>query len=399
MMPTVSVSKNPDQDGLSGPAAAERPPRSQDGSRDRDDLSGPAPPSRVVRATAPLRLPELRRQALDLTPLGSQCVLDLVDLPTLTSLEAAVLLRLVGEGQERGVEVRLKGLCAEARQAFTGLGLDVLRRPAPAAAEVPMVERIGEHSIGRYEAAERVMHVVGELTHWLFVAPLRGKGIKWDRTFEQIVKIGVDGIPIVAFLSFLIGAVLALNGASQLRQFGAAIYIADLVGVAMTREMAPLITAIIVGGRSGSAITAELGTMVVSEEIDAMRTMALAPGRYLLVPRVLAMLCAVPCLTLIADIAGIFGGYWIGVVVLQMGSRNYLDETAQALLVSDVIVGLVKSVVFAYLIGVTACYRGLNVRGGAEQVGTSTTSSVVTSIVLCILANALFTTVFYFVKS
>jgi phospholipid/cholesterol/gamma-HCH transport system permease protein len=333
---------------------------------------------------------------------GGQVVVDLSTVPTLSGLEAATLLRLIAEGQERKIEVRLKGLAPAARQAFTGLGLEILGKNAgPAGPEsLPFVEKVGERAIGRVEAAKRVLSIIGELTHWMLVAPwTRNKGIKWDRVFEQIVKIGIDGVPIVAFLSFLIGAVLALNGASQLRQFGAAIYIADLVGVSMTREMAPLITAIIVGGRSGSAITAELGTMVVSEELDAMRTMALAPGRFLLVPRVLALLCAMPCLTLIADMAGIFGGYWVGVVLLQMGSSNYVDETGQALLVSDLVVGLVKSVVFAYLIGVTACYRGFNVRGGAEQVGTSTTSSVVTSIVLCILANAIFTTLFYYVKS
>ena len=224
-----------------------------------------------------------------------------------------------------------------------------------------------------------------------------GKGVKWGRTVEQVVKIGVEGVPIVTFLSFLIGAVLALNAASQLRQFGAAIYIANLVGVSMSREMAPLITAIIVAGRSGSAITAELGTMVVSEEVDAMRTMALSPSRFLLIPRILALLCAVPCLTVLSNLAGIFGGYWVGVIVLGLGSRNYVQQTAQSLLISDLVTGMVKSLVFALLIGFVSCYRGFYVHGGAEGVGTSTTASVVTSIVLCILADAVFTTIFFYV--
>jgi phospholipid/cholesterol/gamma-HCH transport system permease protein len=238
--------------------------------------------------------------------------------------------------------------------------------------------------------------MIGELSHWFAIAPWRGKGVKWDRTGEQVVKIGIEGIPIVTFLSFLIGAVLALNAASQLRQFGAAIYIANLVGVSMAREMAPLITAVIVAGRSGSAITAELGTMVVSEELDAMRTMALSPGRFLLLPRLLALLCAVPCLTVLSNMAGILGGYWIGVMLLGLGSRNYLQQTAQALLISDLVAGMVKSVVFALLIGLVACYRGVYVRGGAEGVGTNTTASVVVSIVLCILADAVFTTIFFY---
>jgi phospholipid/cholesterol/gamma-HCH transport system permease protein len=238
--------------------------------------------------------------------------------------------------------------------------------------------------------------MIGEVIYWLFVAPWRGKGIKWDRTNEQIVKIGLEGVPIVTFLSFLIGAVLALNAASQLRQFGASIYIANLVGVSVTREMGPLITAIIVAGRSGAAITAELGTMVVAEEIDALRTMALSPGRFLLLPRVLALLCAVPCLTVLSNLAGIFGGYWVGVIVLGLGSRNYVQQTAQALLISDIVTGMVKSLVFALLIGLVSCYRGFYVRGGAEGVGANTTASVVTSIVLCILADAIFTTIFFY---
>jgi phospholipid/cholesterol/gamma-HCH transport system permease protein len=261
-----------------------------------------------------------------------------------------------------------------------------------------LVEEVGEHTLDLIATGRRLLELVGEIIYWFTVAPWRGKSIKWDRIWEQVIKIGVDGVPIVSFLSFLIGAVLALNAASQLRQFGAAIYIANLVGVSMTREMAPLLTAIIVAGRSGSAITAEIGTMVVSEEIDAMRTMALSPGRFLLLPRVLALLCAVPCLTVLSNLTGIFGGYWVGVILLGLGSRNYLQQTSQALLISDLVTGMVKSAVFALLIGLVSCYRGFYVRGGAEGVGTNTTASVVTSIVLCILADAVFTTLFFYLE-
>ncbi len=328
---------------------------------------------------------------------GTPVVVDLAEVPRLSGLQAAALLRLVIDGKERGIEVRLANATPEARQAFAGLGLDILSPKAIEEAPLPLVEQVGEQTLGYYETLQNLLALIGDLTHWTLIAPWRGKPIKWDRTLQQIVKIGADGVPIVIFLSFLIGSVLALNGASQLRQFGATIYVADLVGVAMTREMAPLITAIIVCGRSGSAITAELGTMMVSEEIDAMRTMALSPGRFLLVPRVLALLVAMPCLTVLSSLAGIFGGYWVGVILLQLGSANYIDETAEALLISDVLAGLTKSVVFAVLIGLTACYRGFHVQGGAEGVGEATTSSVVTSIVLCIFANAIFTTLFYYI--
>ena len=307
-----------------------------------------------------------------------------------------MLLRLVIEGKNKDIEVRFSGLSPEAQQAFTGLETSMLTNGTTPDEDLSPVEEVGEQTLELMATGRRLLDLIGELTYWLVIAPWRGKSIKWDRTFEQMTKIGIEGVPIVTFLSFLIGAVLSLNGASQLRQFGAAIYIANLVGVSMTREMAPLITAIIVAGRSGSAITAELGTMVVSEEVDAMRTMALSPGRFLLLPRVLALLGTVPCLTILSNVAGIFGGYWVGVILLGLGSRNYLQQTAQALLISDLLTGMVKSVVFALLIGLVSCYRGFYVQGGAEGVGANTTASVVTSIVLCILADAVFTTIFFY---
>jgi phospholipid/cholesterol/gamma-HCH transport system permease protein len=343
-----------------------------------------------------LTYPALRKRYLDKNAKGP-VVVDLAGVPRLDGLEAAALLRLVIEGKERGIAVNLVNASKEARQAFAGLGLDLLTPRTLEDAPLPLLEKVGEQTLGYYATLQNLLALLGDMVHFTFVAPFRGKRIKWDRTFEQIVKIGAEGVPIVLFLSFLIGTVLALNGASQLRQFGAAIYIADLVGVAMTREMAPLITAIIVSGRSGSAITAELGTMMVSEEIDAMRTMALSPGRFLLVPRVLGLLVAMPCLTVLSSLSGIFGGYWVGVILLQLGSVNYIDETNEALLITDVLTGLTKSVVFAVLIGFTACYRGFHVEGGAEGVGEATTSSVVTAIVLCIFANAIFTAIFYYV--
>jgi phospholipid/cholesterol/gamma-HCH transport system permease protein len=343
-----------------------------------------------------LALTLLREQIRKQAAPGSRMTINLAQVPTLSSLEAAALLELVLEGKERNIEVRFSGLSDASQQAFTGLDADLLEHISGSTEHLSPVEFVGEETLELVDAGHRLLELIGEAAYWLFIAPWRGKPIKWDRTHEQIVKIGLEGVPIVTFLSFLIGAVLALNAASQLRQFGASIYIANLVGVSMTREMGPLLTAIIVSGRSGAAITAELGTMAVAEEIDALRTMALSPGRFLLLPRLLALLCAVPCLTVLSNLTGIFGGYWIGVIVLGLGSRNYLQQTAQSLLIGDIVTGMVKSMVFALLIGLVSCYRGFYVRGGAEGVGANTTASVVTSIVLCILADAVFTTIFFY---
>lgn len=230
---------------------------------------------------------------------------------------------------------------------------------------------------------------------WIFLAPLSGKKIRWGSTFVQMVYIGVNAIPIVATICFFVGIILAMQAAYQLERFGASIYVADLVAVSMTREMGPMLTAIIVAGRSGSALAAEIGTMKVSEEIDALQTMALNPIGFLVVPRVLGMMIVVPCLTLIADFVGILGGFLFGITDLNLSILQYLRETAEALVFKDLITGLIKSFFFAILIALIGCYQGFGVKGGAEGVGKSTTNSVVISIFMIIVADLIFTALFY----
>lgn len=230
---------------------------------------------------------------------------------------------------------------------------------------------------------------------WLFLAPMQGQKIRWRSTITQMVYIGVDAIPIVATICFFVGIILAMQAAYQLERFGAAIYVADLVGVSMTREMGPMLTAIIVAGRSGSALAAEIGTMKVSEEIDALEVMALNPIGFLVVPRVLGMMIVVPCLTLIANFVGILGGFLFAIADLNLSVLQYLRQTAEALVLKDLLTGLVKSFFFAILIALIGCYQGFGVKGGAEGVGKSTTNSVVISIFMIILADLFFTALFY----
>lgn len=229
----------------------------------------------------------------------------------------------------------------------------------------------------------------------LFVAPWQGQALRWRATIIQIVRIGVHSLPIVGIISFIVGLIIAMQSAYQLQRFGAAIYVADLVGVSMTRELGPLITAIIMAGRSGSAIAAEIGTMQVAEELDALKTMALHPIRYLAVPRTLAMLIVLPCLTVLADMLGILGGMTLGITSLKIPWQSYFNETAQAILLKDFISGLIKSFFFAAIIAIVGAYEGFHVAGGAEGVGKATTTAVVRSIFLIILADMLFTALFY----
>ena len=196
----------------------------------------------------------------------------------------------------------------------------------------------------------RIFRQSGRTISWIFTGPLRGKKIRWAFTSTQVVRMGVESIPIVSIIAFSTGLIIAMQAAYQLEQFGALIYVADLVGVAMCRELGPLITAIVVSGRSGSAIAAEIGTMKVSEEIDALQTMALNPIGFLVVPRTLALMLVLPCLTVIADFLGIAGGFVLGVTNLQLTFVAYFNETINAIVAKDFITGLIKSFFFAIII-------------------------------------------------
>ena len=241
----------------------------------------------------------------------------------------------------------------------------------------------------------RISKLFAQSMYWIFVAPFKGKNIRWGETFIQMVKIGVNSTPIVCLISFCVGLIIAMQSAYQLAKFGATIYVADLVGVSMTRELGPLITAIIITGRSGSAIAAEIGSMKVSEEIDALATMALHPVGFLVVPRTLAMLIVLPCLTVMSDFLGIAGGFTLAVLNLKLSFAAYFSQSAAAIAINDFMTGLIKSAVFAIIISQIGAYQGLSVQGGAAGVGRSTTASVVASIFFIILADLLFTALFY----
>ncbi len=242
---------------------------------------------------------------------------------------------------------------------------------------------------------DRLTKLTGRTLYWIFAAPFKGRPIRRGALFVQMVRIGVDSVPIVAVISFCVGLIIAMQAADQLERFGAVIYVADLVAVSMCRELGPLITAIIITGRSGSAIAAEIGSMKVSEELDALQSMALNPIGFLAAPRTLAMMVVLPCLTLISNFVGILGGVVLAVANLGVPFVAYYNQTSAALQAGDFITGLVKSFFFAVIIAQVGAYQGFNVVGGAEGVGRSTTNAVVTSIFLVILADLLFTMLFY----
>jgi len=320
--------------------------------------------------------------------------LDLSAVGEATLDELAVLARLADDAKARDVDLQIVGWPPELIGGIENASRALLSEEAALAPYEPVLERVGESALRVAADWEGWGAYLYNAVNAIVVDPLVGRRWKFDAIFDQMYLVGVRGTPIVVFISLLVGVVLALNGASQLRQFGAAIFIANLVAVSVAREMGPLITAVIVAGRSGAAMAAELGTMVVAEEIDAMRTMALDPNRYLLAPRVIALMIVVPCLTVASDLFAIGGGYMVG-ISMGLGAGNYIRQTAQAIVVGDVLTGLFKSLIFSALIGLISCYEGLRVSGGAQGVGAATTNAVVSSIISCIAADAVFTLVFY----
>ncbi len=226
---------------------------------------------------------------------------------------------------------------------------------------------------------------------WIFRGCLR-----LDETFRQIVRIGVQALPMTALTSFSIGFTLAMQGAAELTRMGAAAYVPDLISMSLLRELGPLLVGVVVIGRSGSAITAELGTMKVGEEIEALEVMAIDPIRYLVVPRVLAMLVMLPALTVFGIYVGLFGGWTICHFALELPTVAFIGRVLESATALDLYVGVLKSLVFAWLIAGISCLAGLETRGGAEGVGRSTTASVVACILAMLVANALLTAFFFF---
>jgi phospholipid/cholesterol/gamma-HCH transport system permease protein len=231
--------------------------------------------------------------------------------------------------------------------------------------------------------------------YFTFVAPFEGKPARIQRAITQAMEAGVRALPILSLITFFIGLILALQAAYELRRFGAMGFVASAVAISMTRELGPLITAVIVIGRSGSAFAAEIGTMKVTEEIDALETMAIDPVGFLVAPKFVAMIIMLPCLTIWANAMGILGGALFGVFKADFTFQRYISASLDALVLRDVITGLVKSFMFGITITAVGCLEGFNTGGGAEQVGRSTTKAVVISIFLVILVDLIFTMLFF----
>jgi phospholipid/cholesterol/gamma-HCH transport system permease protein len=261
--------------------------------------------------------------------------------------------------------------------------------------EASFLERVGTGTLGLAGSAKELLAFLGEMTVTFFALVRLKARYRTSDLFLLMQECGAQALPIVTLISFLVGVILAFVGAVQLKQFGAQIYVADLVGIAMIREMGAMMTGIIMAGRTGAAFAAQLGTMKVTQEVDAFTTAGFSPLEFLVLPRVMALILMMPLVCLYADFVGVIGGAVIGVAMLDLSWTTYFHETANAISLTDLFGGVFKASVYGVLIALSGCLRGLQCGNSSSAVGDAATSAVVTGIVAIVVACGIFAVVFY----
>ncbi len=327
--------------------------------------------------------------------LPGQIEFDLSALQYLDSNGAFLLYNCVRQAKAKNIELALKGLKPEHQRIYHLLDPQKLEKQ-PLVAETRrsgFLETLGSGTYDMVQDAYQIIDYFGRIMALFLRTLLKPQTMRWPDMFYQMQQVGVGGLPIVGLIGLLLGLILAFMSIMQLEPFGASIYVASLVSVAMIKELGPIMTAIVVAGRSGSAFAAEIGSMKENEELDALAVMGYDPIMFLAMPRVLAAVLVVPILFVFSSLFGIIGGLIIGIVGIGLDIHTYLNYTISSLNVDDFIVSFVKTMIFAFLIAGVGCQRGFSVRGGASAVGKATTSSVVISIFIIIVIDSIFAVV------
>ncbi len=310
----------------------------------------------------------------------------------ITSIDSAGL-ALVANAIRRlddGGGLSLRGIRGELREVFDIAGWTF---PSPSEREtmaVGFTEAVGSSAESAMAGIYYYLYIISETVYHALISPFKGERPRFRIFFDQMALLGAGSASIVWLIALLVGLTTAFQAAYELRSFGANIYIADLVSISMMTELGPLMAAIIVSGRSGAAITAEIGTMQVNEEVDALRLIGIRPIQYLVVPRVWAVVISQAFLGITSAMVGIFGGFIIGITRLDLSPMAFLHEAISSLVLMDIFNNLIKSAIFGFIIVTVGAFYGLRVKGGAEGVGRSTTNSVVTSIFLIIVADCIY---------
>lgn len=382
------------------------------GSRPRGAEAADAPPRVEVSAAGDkggavvklsgawttLRMGQREMALADQVPQDTQSVkIDLGGIGAIDTAGAWVLNRTIDTLHDRGADVDLVGVTEG-----TGALLETVGRnkaewpppPRPSNALVVCLVRVGEGSVAIAHESRDLVNFLGLTVIALTRTLLRPWRVRGTALASYVERAGFDALPIIGLISFLIGVVLAYQGADQLARFGAQIFTVNLVGIGVLREMAILLTAIMVAGRSGSAFAAQIGTMVVNEEVDAMRTIGLDPVEVLVVPRTLALIIVLPLLTFYADMLGLLGGAIMAAIALDISFVQFTRQLSNAVTLWDFWVGMMKAPIFGFIIAMIGCYEGLKTTRNAESVGRQTTKAVVKAVFLVIVIDAVFSVFF-----
>jgi phospholipid/cholesterol/gamma-HCH transport system permease protein len=337
---------------------------------------------------------EISKQKLD------SVTIDFSEVCYLDSAAAVALVQIKKDVEYQNVQIRLINLNDESKGIFSVIHDDALKHQPFKSLQSgdDLIRKIGQASSDIASDISNFISFIGELLEAFFYIVRHPKTLRGKDVLFYVQRAGVDGLPIVALIGALTGLIIAFMSFLQLKMIGANIYVPALVSFAMVKELGPIMTAILVTGRSGSAFAAEIGTMMVNEEVDALHTMGFDPIRFLAVPKVLATIIVVPILTVYADFFGVLGGMIIGVTSLDLTITTYINQSLKTIQVFDIVTSLIKAGVFAALIAAIGCQKGFQVRSGAQDVGKFTTSAVVAAIFMIVVADSIFAIMFYYIK-
>ncbi len=338
-------------------------------------------------------------QVLAQQPFPGHTTLDLQELHYVDSAGALAILELAEHIKTRGGSCAVENVSPKLQGLLNLIDIKALSQP-PLRGSGPQkdfISRVGDGFLDFIHDSSKVIIFLGEIIIDLLTLCIRPSIVRWRDVVLYMKRAGVEGLPIISLIALLLGLIIAFMSSLQLQQFGANIFVASLLAIAMVRELGPIMTAILVAGRSGSAFAAEIGTMKVNEEVDALTVMGLNPMHFLTLPKVLASLIVVPLLTMYANLLGIIGGLIVGVTLLDLTVYSYIQETRNILTVFDFVSSFIKTLVFAFLIAAIGCQRGFQVRGGALAVGQATTSAVVAAIFMIIVVDSIFAIVLTYI--
>lgn len=350
-------------------------------------------PARLDEGAGAALYKEVRAAKLDK---GAAVVLDLAETETMDSRGGAWLVRVSDFVRHKQGELDFDGAGEQVKGFMALLEPALLNTPERPKFEWHPLENVGGVLVNAWNELRDFGNLLVDTIYWTLIAPFEGKGFRWESMLEEIHEMGVRAIKINCLMNFLLGLIIAMLSAAQVAAFGLGIFVSYLIMIGFARELAALMTALVVSARTGAAISAELATMKVQEEIDALNGMGLNVAQFLIAPKLVALLIVMPCLTVMGMICGVLGGAVWGVFVLDYDAFTWFNNTLQAAHMSDIMQGLIKSIVFAVMIVMVGCHNGLRVTGGSRGVGLMTTRAVVMDIFFLIVIDMIFALLFYY---